>query len=159
MKLRSHLFALLAIIFTTSCGHGDPDVHELLPVWTSNSIKAELYLPTYGEVETAQLATPIAVVERTTATIQQLADLTNLTVDRPFEFTNVICDVLDGYDVLYLVITDQDNSVRRFSQYPSCGISAGDGFYQTEANGFIDNQQICDFAMSFGIMGFLCSES
>lgn len=163
------LFLITSFFITfTLAGCGDskntPVSNELIEsgqvlVWAPNSVKAELYLPTFGDLENSQtLIPPVAVISRATATPEQLNELMDLEVERPFEFSTAICDIPFEFDVLYLVITNDDKSTRRFSQYAGCGFSPGDGFFQTKADGFISNQQICDLGMSFGVMGFLCTE-
>ena len=167
MTLSSKLSYLCIVFALSGCSNskdtpisGELEEPNQIPVWTDSSIKAELYLPSFSELEnaTGQNPAPIATVNIDSATPEQLAELRGLEVDRSFEYFTVICDVLAGYDVLYLVITDQDDSIRRFSQYSGCGFRQGEGFFQMEAEGFLSNQKICDFGLSFGFEGFLCSE-
>jgi len=159
---RNKIIVLALAISTIGCSSDNVDTSledtpERIVVWSTNSIMAELYLPTFGELELdLPLSPPVAVVRRAEATPEQLSDLRALEVERPFEFSTSVCDVPPGFDVLYLVITDEDNSTRRFSQYINCGISPGDGFFQVEAQGFISDQALCEFALTFGVMGFVC---
>lgn len=162
--MKYQIVLLLVSVVVSACGGSDnnDNVNDSanIPVWLSNSVRADLYLATFGELESdvAEPPATIGTILRQTATPEQLTELQSLKVDRPFEYSRVICDIPAGYDIFYLVITDQDGTTRRFSQYSICGFSQGDGFFQAEADGFLEEQKICDFGMSFGIMGFQCNK-
>jgi len=130
-------------------------------VWLDSSVQANLYLPSYGELVSDISESPAAlgIIHRSSATAEQLTALQALKVDRPFEYSRAICDTPAGYDIFYLVITDQDGSTRRFAQYSICRFLQGDGFFQAEADGFLDQKQICDLGTSFGVVGFQCREN
>ena len=169
MTIHSKLFYLFIVFILAGCSNSndtlmsdDAEGLNRIPVWTDSSIKADLYLLTLNELreDGLELLNPIGSILRSTATPEQLAELQSLIVDRPFERIAILCDTQAGHDVFYLIVTDQDETIHRFPQYDVCGfsINQGDGYFLEQADGFLDDQQICDFGLSFGVEGFSCSE-
>ena len=163
--LTSRAIIIFLTLALASCGESKDtpliDSSGQIAVWSNSSSQADLYLLSLNELSSvgAELPSPVGSILRTTATLEQLTALEELTVDRPFVRTAILCDAQAGYDVFYLIITDKNGTTRRFSQYSECGFSfsQGDGFFQEQANGFLVEQQICDFGLSFGVEGFLCT--